>query len=278
MSLAPLPPRPRPRAWATMAAILFLALAGGGAIFADWLGLPDPQALSKENRLQPPSPYHWLGTDDLGRDMLSRVVHGGRYSLSIGLLVVGLAFSIGVPLGIVAGYWGGVADRVISSIVEIVMAFPGILLALVLIAVLGPGLGNVMLAVGIAQIPHYARQARASTLSVREQEYVLAARIAGTSTPRILVRHVLRNIFAPVLVVATMGLGGAILDAAALSFLGLSGDPSLPEWGNILFTNRERFADEPWLVLSPGLAITGTVLSFNILGDALRDWLDPKLR
>jgi ABC-type dipeptide/oligopeptide/nickel transport system permease subunit len=113
---------------------------------------------------------------------------------------------------------------------------------------------------------------------VREQEYVLAARVAGTSTPRILVRHIFRNIFAPVLVVATMGLGGAILDAAALSFLGLTGDPSLPEWGNILFTNRERFADQPWLVLAPGLAITGTVLSFNIIGDALRDWLDPKLK
>jgi peptide/nickel transport system permease protein len=156
------------------------------------------------------------------------------------------------------------------------MTCPGILLALVLIAIFGPSLGNVMMAVGIAQAPHYARQARASTLSIREHEYVLAARAVGSTRWFILTRHVLPNAMAPVIVLATMGLGSAILDAAGLSYLGLSGDPSRPEWGSMLTADRERFLSQPWLVVAPGLAITASVLSFNILGDALRDRLDPK--
>lgn len=263
--------------WAWRVAAVLLVVAGAAAFAAPILPLRDPQAQSSVERLLPPSPKYWLGTDELGRDVFSRLVHGGRYSLSVGIVAVGMAFLIGVPLGIIGGYWGGNVDRAAAMVIEIVMAFPGILLALVLIAVLGPSLGNVMLAVGISQIPQYARQARASTLSVREQEYVLAALVSGTSTTRILVRHVLPNIFAPLVVVATMGLGGAILEAAGLSYLGLSGDPSRPEWGNMLNLSRERFRAQPWLVVAPGLAITLSVLSFNILGDALRDWLDPKL-
>lgn len=256
---------------------VFLIAAGGLAAAAPLLPIADPQAQDSLDRLQPPSWRHWLGTDDLGRDVFSRLIHGGRYSLSVGFVAVGLAFCVGVPLGVAGGYWGGWIDRVAAALVEILMAFPGVLLALVMIAVLGPGLGNVMIAVGIAQIPHYARQARASTLSVREQEFILAAVASGASTPTILVRHVLPNVFAPVVVVATMGLGGAILEAAGLSYLGLSGDPSRPEWGQMLNLSRERFTAQPWLVVAPGLAITLSVLSFNLVGDALRDWLDPRL-
>jgi peptide/nickel transport system permease protein len=256
---------------------VYLIAASGLAALAPALPLSDPDVQDSLARLQPPSWNHWLGTDDLGRDVLSRLIHGGRYSLSVGFVAVGLAFAVGVPLGVAGGYWGGWIDRAVAAVVEVLMAFPGVLLALVMIAVLGPGLGNVMIAVGIAQIPHYARQARASTLSVREQEFILAALASGASTPTILTRHVLPNIFAPVVVVATMGLGGAILEAAGLSYLGLSGDPSRPEWGQMLNLSRERFTAQPWLVVAPGLAITLSVLSFNLVGDALRDWLDPRL-
>jgi len=259
-------------------AISFLVGVGSLAIFASSLPIRDPYTQRSEDRLQPPSSQYWLGTDDLGRDLMSRAIYGGRYSLSVGLVAVGLAFLIGVPLGIVGGYAGGWIDRILMSIVEIVMAVPGILLALVMISILGPSLGNVMIAVGISQIPAYARQSRGGTLSLANQEFVLAARVSGTSSFRILVRHILPNVIAPVLVVATLGLGSAILEAAALSFLGLSGDPNRPEWGSMLNMTRERFQDQPWLVLVPGFAITASVLSFNVLGDALRDWLDPKSR
>ena len=265
------------RRWPIFLAVFFLVGMGFLSAGASILPLRDPYVQRSEDRLLPPSSTYWLGTDDLGRDMMSRAIFGGRYSLSMGLVAVGIAFVIGVPLGIVGGYAGGWVDRILMSVVEILMAVPGILLALVMISVLGPSLGNVMLAVGISQIPAYARQARGGTLSVREQEFVLAARVSGTSSLRILMRHILPNVLAPVLVVATLGLGSAILEAAALSFLGLSGDPNRPEWGSMLNMTRERFQDQPWLVLVPGFAITASVLSFNILGDALRDWMDPKL-
>jgi peptide/nickel transport system permease protein len=255
---------------------VFLAVTAGLAVLSPWLGLRDPYAQNSVDRLQPPSAEHWFGTDDLGRDLLSRVIHGGRYSLFVGVLAVGVAVSIGGSMGILGGYFGGVLDRCFSSMTEILLAVPGILIALVTIAVLGPGLFNVMIAVGLSQIPHYARQSRASTLSVRSREYVLASRLAGSSHVRVLCYHVLPNVLAPVLVLATMGLGSAILEAAALSFLGLSGDPNRPEWGNMLQLTRERFVDQPWLVLVPGLAMTASVLSFNILGDWVRDRLDPK--
>ena len=265
------------RRWPILFAVIFLVGMGSLSAFAPWLPLRDPYVQRSEDRLQPPSSKYWLGTDELGRDVMSRAIYGGRYSLSMGLVAVGLAFSIGVPLGIIGGYAGGWVDRGLTSLVEILMAVPGILLALVMISVLGPSLGNVMLAVGISQIPAYARQARGGTLSISGQEFVLAARVSGTSSFRILIRHILPNVLAPVLVVATLGLGSAILEAAALSFLGLSGDPNRPEWGSMLNMTRERFQDQPWLVLVPGFAITASVLSFNILGDALRDWMDPKL-
>ncbi|QDU60808.1 Glutathione transport system permease protein GsiD [Planctomycetes bacterium Pan216] len=263
-------------AWTLRLAVAFLLLVSVSALFAPLLGLDDPYAQESDQRLQAPSWRHPFGTDDLGRDIFSRVVFGGRVSLSVGLVAVGLAFGVGVPLGVTSGYLGGGVDRCLSVVIEVLMTLPAILLALVMVAILGPSLGNVMLAVGISQIPHFARQARASTLSVREHDYVLAASALGATTFRLLRRHVLPNVLAPVVVVATMGLGGAILESAGLSFLGLAGDPSRPEWGSMLTANRERFLQQPWLVIAPGIAITGTVLSFNIVGDALRDWLDPR--
>lgn len=258
-------------------AAVFLAFVGLAAILAPALPLADPYQQVAAERLEPPSRKHWLGTDDLGRDVLSRLVYGGRCSLLVGLVAVGLAAGLGIPLGIAGGYAGGWADRLIVSVVEIVMAFPGVLLALVLVAVMGPSLVNVMIAVGLSQAPHFARQARASTLTAREMDYVAAARSFGATGWFILTRHLLPNVLAPLVVVATMGLGGAILDAAGLGFLGLAGDPSRPEWGGMLTADRERFLTQPWLVLAPGVAITGAVLSFNLLGDAVRDWLDPRV-
>ena len=267
----------RHRSWSVHVSALFLVTLASTALAAPWLPIEDPNHTSAERRLQPPSARHWFGTDDLGRDIFSRVAYGGRNSLMVGVVAVGLALSIGLPLGVAAGYLGGWIDRLVAAVVEVLMAFPSILLALVIVAVFGASLTNVMLAVGVAQIPHYARQARASALSVRELDYVSASRATGASTAFILLRHIIPNILAPVLVLATMGLGGAILDAAGLGFLGLSGDPNRPEWGGMLTADRERFQQQPWLVLAPGIAITGSVLAFNILGDALRDHLDPRL-
>jgi peptide/nickel transport system permease protein len=255
-----------------LATVSFLAIA------SPVLPLQDPYVQQSLDRLMPPSSAHWLGTDDLGRDLLSRLLHGGRYSLFVGMVAVGISLGIGGTLGICGGYAGGWIDRGISSITEILLAVPGILIALVTIAVLGPSLFNIMIAVGLSQIPHYARQSRASVLSIRSQDFVLASRMAGSSHGRIMLYHILPNVAGPILVLATMGLGSAILESAALSFLGLSGDPNRPEWGSMLHLTRERFQDQPWLVLVPGLAISGSVLSFNILGDWLRDRLDPKLQ
>lgn len=273
-----LPPAIHHRSWSAWLSGCFLTATVLAALFASYLPLEDPMKQSSTERLQPPSTAHWLGTDDLGRDVLSRMIHGGRYSLSIGVLAVGMAALVGVPLGILGGYFGGWVDRLSASVVELLMAFPGVLLALVMVAVLGPSLTNVMIAVGIAQVPLYARQARASVLGVRQMEYVLAGRACGSSEWFLLTRHVLPNVAAPLLVVATMGLGSAILDAAGLSFLGLSGDPSRPEWGSMLTADRERVLRQPWLIVAPGVAITGSVLAFNILGDCLQDRLNPRGR
>lgn len=277
MTTAVLLPTAKHRSWSVVASAVFLLVVGLSALLAPWLPIADPAVQSSEDRLKAPTLKHPFGTDDLGRDIFSRVVYGGRSSLSVGFFSVAIALAIGLPLGLAAGYFGGALDRLVAAVIEALMAFPGILLALVLAAILGPSLPNVILAVGIAQIPHYARQARASALTVREQEYILASRSVGAGPFFIVTRHVLPNVIAPVLVIATMGLGGAVLDAAGLSFLGLAGDPNRPEWGSMLTLNRERMIQQPWLVLAPGAAITGVVLSFNILGDALRDFLDPRL-
>lgn len=259
-------------------ALAFLMITGSAAAVAPWLPLPDPHALNESTRLQGPSVAHWLGCDDLGRDVLSRLVHGGRYSLATGVVAVGLAFLVGVPIGLAAGYFRGWVDRVANTVADALLAFPSLVLALVVTAVLGAGLLPAMLAVGISQIPHYYRQARASALELASREFVLASLAAGAGPLFVLRHHLLPNVAPPLLVLATMGLGGAILDIAGLGFLGMTGDPNRPEWGGMLSSQRERFLSQPWLVVAPGLAITAAVLSFNLLGDAVRDALDPRLR
>lgn len=269
------PPGQR-RSLVLLFAMAWLLMAGVMAFAAPWLPIDDPQSQSSIIRLQAPSWHHWLGTDDLGRDVLSRWIWGARFSLGIGLSAVLLATAAGVPLGLFAGYWGGWIDAAGSMVVEVLMVFPSIVLALVLAAILGPSVESVILAVGIAQIPQMARQTRAAVRSACEQEYFLAGRVIGCRSRDLIRRYLLPNIVSPVLVLATMGMGGAVLDAAGLSFLGLTGDPNRPEWGSMLTANRDRFWEQPWLVIAPGVAITATVLSLNLLGDAVRDRLDPR--
>lgn len=262
------------------------ALVGGGlviffivlALFADVIAPYDPMASNFRARYATPSWEHWLGADGLGRDMLSRIIHGARYSLLSGLISVGIAFSVGSLLGLVAGYFRGIVDTIIMRIMDVILAFPGILLAIAIISVLGRGLTNAMIAVGIYSIPAFARVLRSSVLEKREEEYVQAARASGSSSGRLIFRHVLPNAIAPVLVLATMRLGSAILAAASLSFVGLGAQPPMPEWGAMLSAGRDVLRTAPHVTLFPGIAILLTVIGFNLFGDGLRDALDPKSR
>ena len=230
-------------------------------------------------RLQPPSQEHLFGTDDLGRDVLRRVMHGTRVSLQVAVLAVIISLTIGSLVGLVAGMTGGVVDSVIMRIVDVMLAFPYVLLAIALVAMLGPGLRNTMIAIGIVYIPMYARVARSMALSSREEDYVLAARSVGSQEHRILFSHILPNGIAPLIVLATLSMGTAILDAAALGFLGLGQQPPFPEWGKMLVDSMQFILSGSWWVmLFPGLAIMLTVLGFNLLGDGLRDAVDPRIR
>jgi peptide/nickel transport system permease protein len=248
------------------------------ALLAPHLGLRDPAAIDSANLLQPPGGTHILGTDQFGRDLLSRILHGTRPSLQVGLISVGIAASVGVLLGLVSGYYGGRVDLGIMRIIDVMLAFPSILLALGVVAVMGPGLNNVMVAVGIANIPIYARVVRGQTLAAKQLLYVEAARALGCGDPRIFSRHMLPNVVAPVIVVATLGVAGAILTGAALSFLGLGAQPPSPEWGAMLSDGRSFLRQAWWITMFPGLAIAVTVLAINMVGDGLRDALDPRLR
>lgn len=263
---------------AAMIGATIIALEVLIAVFAPIVAPYEPLKQNPRAALQAPSAEHYFGTDDTGRDLFSRVVYGTRISLRIGLISVAIGGGIGVVLGLIAGYRGGFSDALIMRLMDLLLAFPGILLALAIIAILGPGLFNVMIAVGVGGIPVYTRVARASTLAIREREYVVGARATGCGDLRILARYILPNVLPPLIVLATLGIAGAILTAAGLSFIGLGAVPPTPEWGAILTLGRKYINQAWWYTTFPGIAIIVTVLGINMLGDALRDALDPKLR
>jgi len=255
---------------------LVLAVLVVSAVFADQLSPYPPNRQNLRNSLSPPSAEHLLGTDQFGRDVFSRIIHGGRVSLQVGFISVGIALLVGGLMGLLAGYYGGRLDSVLMWIVDVLLALPAFLLALAIVAALGASLVNVMIAVGIAFIPVFARVTRAAVLTVREQDYVAAAQAAGSSDLRIMFKHVVPNALSPVIVQVTLALAGAILSAAGLSFLGLGAQPPTAEWGSMLSTARPFIRDAHWAVTFPGLAIVITVLALNMVGDGLRDALDPR--
>jgi len=255
--------------------ILLLILA---AMFAPQLAPYDPAEQHLEDMVRPPDQGHLLGTDDLGRDILSRLLYGARVSLVVGVLSVGISLLIGVPLGLVAGYRGGWLDEVIMRLMDGLLAFPALVLALAITAALGPSLGNAMIAIGTVGIPGFARLVRGQVLSIRAQEFVEAARAAGLGDRRIILHHITPNVLAPIIVHASLRIAFAVLAEASLSFLGLGAQPPTPSWGSMLNTGREYLEMAPWLSIAPGAAIFITTLSFNFLGDGLRDALDPRLK
>jgi peptide/nickel transport system permease protein len=254
--------------------LLFLA-----ALTAPWLAPHNPAAQDLPMRLLPPGPGHWMGTDELGRDIFSRVLYGARISMTVGISVVFGCGLVGLALGSLAGYFGGWFDRLINVVLmNAFLSFPGILLAIAFAAFLGPGVGKVILALVITGWAGYARLARAQVLKVKEMEFVLAARSLGASHARILLHHLLPNIVQPVLIQATIGMAAAILAESTLSFLGLGVLAPNPSWGAMLNDARGHLFDAPHMVVFPALAVMAAVLAFNLLGDALRDWLDPRTR
>lgn len=253
--------------------VLLALLAVGPAIAPD-----DPIAQDLMAKNQGPSPAHWLGTDNLGRDLISRILYGARISLSLSLGAVGFALLLGIPIGLVSGYVGGLVDNAIVSLVDILLTLPTYLLAIFIVAITGPSLTNIMLAVGIATLPTIVRIVRGDTLGMKSQEVTVAARCVGANPSRILFRHILPNILSSVAIVATIQLGGAILVEASLSFLGLGLSPPTPSWGLMINEGLRFLGTNPRIAITPGIAIMITVLAFNLFGDGLRDALDPRLR
>jgi len=261
-------------------AIVGAFLIGGlllGALLAPYVTRYDPNAPHFDLRLQPPSAAFPLGTDSFGRDIMSRLAYGGRISLTVGAISVILSFAVGVPLGIAAGYYGGRLDDVIMRAVDVWLAFPGLLLAIGIVAVLGPGLQNVLLAIGISGVPGVCRLVRGSVLPVKEEAYVEVARAVGGSEGRIIRVHILPNVLAPVVVLLTLRLGTAILTGVGLSFLGLGVQPPAAEWGAMVWEGRAYLQQAWWVSTIPGIAIFLSVMGVNVLGDGLRDALDPRL-
>jgi peptide/nickel transport system permease protein len=254
-----------------------LAFMAFTALFPQLFTDYNPVQMAIRDRMQPPGPAHPFGTDQYGRDILARVLYGGRYSLIMGVVPILLAAGAGIALGLVAGYYGGWADAVIMRVMDVWVAFPIILLALAIVTVLGPGLVNIMVAIGIAWVPYYTRMVRGVVLGMREHTFVDAARVVGMGDGRILLRHILPNTLAPLIVMSSMGVAGAILTGASLSFIGLGPQAPTPEWGVILADGRQFIRMAWWIGFFPGVAIAITVLGANLLGDGLRDWLDPRM-
>lgn len=273
--------------WRLMASRLVanrLAVVGGviilvmiaSALAAPLLTSADPVEMRLADRQLPPSRDHFFGTDEFGRDVFTRVLYGGRISLRVGIIAVSIGMIIGSVIGLAAGYFGKWFDMVSQRVIDVMLAFPDLILALAIVAVLGPSLTNVMIAIGISSIPVYARVMRGQVLSLREKEYVEAARAAGAGHLRLIFRHILPNALSPIVVIATLGIAAAILAGAGLSFIGMGAQPPSPEWGAMLARGREFLRNEWWIATFPGIFIAVTVLGFNLLGDGLRDALDPR--
>jgi len=265
---------PRNRA-ATIGLVILLAVCLTAA-FAPWVTPYDPVQIKLSMKLKPPSFDHLMGTDHFGRDVFSRMLWGGRTSLSVGLLVVGFAFVLGVPLGLASGYFGGKVDNALMRLVDAFLTFPPLLLAVALVGLLGPDIKNVMLALGLVQAPILARMVRGSTLAVREEVYVTAARALGASPLRIVLSHLLRNMVSPIVVQLTVVFAAAVVSEASLSFLGFGTQPPAPSWGRDMSEARRYLGDAPWMFLAPTSIIAICVLSINFMGDGLRDALDPR--
>ena len=249
------------------------------AFFSPWLTPFDPN--TQEISIRKTAPFvssHILGTDDLGRDLLTRIIYGSRISLIIGTISVSISLSFGIFIGLISGYYGGWVDRIVMRFIDIMLAFPYILLTIVIVAILGPSLTNAMIAIGVSQIPQYARVVRASVLAEKESDYITAERSLGASNFELMFKSILPNCVAPIFVQATLGVGNAILSSAALSFLGLGAQPPTAEWGLMIASSREFVTSAWWIVTFPGIAVLLTVLGFNLLADGLRDVLDPRMK
>ncbi|MBI2248005.1 MAG: ABC transporter permease [Armatimonadetes bacterium] len=278
--------RPRRSVWRRARRLRNLTIGGvivgvliAVAIFAPWIAPFDPvRDADLNNYLQPPGGSFLLGADLFGRDVYSRIVFGTRISLGVGAAVQASALTLGMTLGLLSGFYGGWIDNVIMRVAEVIFAFPGLLFAIAIMAVIGPSLYNVFLALGLVGWTSLARVVRGQVLAIKQQEYVDAAKVLGASNARIIMRHVLPNTVAPAIILVTLGIGGAILAEASLSFLGLGAQPPTPSWGSMLSTGRDYLLQAPWLSIFPGLAIFVTVMGFNLLGDGLRDLLDPRMQ
>jgi peptide/nickel transport system permease protein len=258
-----------------LAVVIFFIIL---ALVAPWVAPYSYKDQRLIERLQAPSSHHWFGTDDFGRDIFSRIVYGARISLWVGFFSVMGSVVIGTLLGIVAGYYGRWVDMIISRIFDIMLAFPSILLAIAVVAILGPSLQNALIAIAVINIPNFGRLVRSKVLSVKQEEYIMAARAVGMKDSRILFRHILPNSISPVIVQATLAIATAIIEAAALGFLGMGAQAPTPEWGKMLSDSKQYLVQAPWTLFFPGIAIMLTVLGFNLMGDGLRDVLDPKMK
>jgi peptide/nickel transport system permease protein len=263
---------------AMLVGCLIILLFAFAAVFSSWLSPFDPFAQSIRARLRPPGDLHWLGTDGFGRDILSRIIWGSRISLTVGVVAVAIGATIGILIGLTGGFFGGAVDSLLMSIVDILLVLPTILLALVIVAMLGPGVFNLMIAVGISNAPRFARLTRAEVLAVKKMVFVDAASALGASYIRLMLRHILPNSFASIVVLSSLRIAQAITTEASLSFLGLGVAPPTPTWGSMIADGRVYLRTSPWVAIFPGIMIMLIVMAFNLIGDGLRDLLDPKLR